>query len=375
MASFRERKKADGTKYWSVLYRIGGRKGTQHSLSFEGEQGEADARYALELFNTHGPGRALELLKVIRAERTKLTVDQYLRHHVEHLTGVDKGTRDRYTAFIINDISPHLGHIPLAELSRDDVRRWVNLLAASGSSGKTIMNKHGFLSGALAAGMPKHLQSNPCDGNRLPRWDRTEMVFLTRDEFRIMQRAVSQQYRPLIEFLVASGARWGEATALRPSDVDRDACTVRITRAWKMDGHSRMTLGTTKTRRSVRTINVPGRVLDQLDYSREWLFVNGRGNPVRIHSFQSNLWRPALARAMNEDLAKKEGRPVLTKRPRIHDLRHTCASWMIAAGVPLPVIQQHLGHESITTTVNTYGHLDRSSAEAAAAAISEMLDD
>lgn len=61
------------------------------------------------------------------------------------------------------------------------------------------------------------------------------------------------------------------------------------------------------------------------------------------------------------------------KMPRPHDLRHTCASWMIQAGVPLPVIQQHLGHESITTTVDRYGHLDRSSGVAAASAIGEMM--
>jgi len=46
---------------------------------------------------------------------------------------------------------------------------------------------------------------------------------------------------------------------------------------------------------------------------------------------------------------------------------------MIAAGVPLPVISAHLGHESIATTVNVYGHLDRSSSRAAAAAIGAAL--
>ncbi|MFD6195709.1 tyrosine-type recombinase/integrase [Mycobacteriaceae bacterium NPDC060252] len=60
-------------------------------------------------------------------------------------------------------------------------------------------------------------------------------------------------------------------------------------------------------------------------------------------------------------------------RPRIHDLRHTCASWLIQAGVPLPVIQQHLGHESIQTTVDVYGHLDLRSARAAAEAMGKAL--
>ena len=65
----------------------------------------------------------------------------------------------------------------------------------------------------------------------------------------------------------------------------------------------------------------------------------------------------------------------LEKKPRIHDLRHTCASWLIQRGIPLPVIQQHLGHESITTTVSVYGHLDRSSAQAVSEAMRQALAD
>jgi integrase len=63
----------------------------------------------------------------------------------------------------------------------------------------------------------------------------------------------------------------------------------------------------------------------------------------------------------------------LTKSPRAHDLRHLAASWMIAAGVPLPIIQQHLGHESIQTTIGVYRHLDRRSAQVAADAIGSAL--
>lgn len=59
--------------------------------------------------------------------------------------------------------------------------------------------------------------------------------------------------------------------------------------------------------------------------------------------------------------------------PRVHDLRHTCASWMIGAGVPLVVVSRHLGHEDITTTANVYSHLDRRSFDDAAEAIGRML--
>lgn len=63
----------------------------------------------------------------------------------------------------------------------------------------------------------------------------------------------------------------------------------------------------------------------------------------------------------------------MTPAPRIHDLRHTFASWAIQAGVPLPVIQRQLGHESIQTTVDTYGHLARSDFDPMIAAVSVNL--
>ena len=114
--------------------------------------------------------------------------------------------------------------------------------------------------------------------------------------------------------------------------------------------------------KSKRTVNVPVSVLGKLDYSREWLFVNRAGGPVRAHGFHARVWRSAVARSG------------LDPTPRIHDLRHTCASWMIAARVPAKVIQEHLGHQSIKTTMDVYGHLDRSTARVAADAIAEALN-
>lgn len=155
----------------------------------------------------------------------------------------------------------------------------------------------------------------------------------------------------------------------------RWAGTVRISQSWKQgaDGYR---LGSRKTKKGVRTINVPKSVLDKLDFSNEFLFVNRAGGPVRAQGFFARVWVPALKRAWpsvdGEDEPVKGGSKVL--RPRIHDLRHTCASWMIQAGVPLPVIQQHLGHESIQTTVAVYGHLDRRSMQAAADAIGRALE-
>ncbi|MGR7002765.1 tyrosine-type recombinase/integrase [Yinghuangia aomiensis] len=64
----------------------------------------------------------------------------------------------------------------------------------------------------------------------------------------------------------------------------------------------------------------------------------------------------------------------LTKAPRPHDLRHTHVAWLIAARVPLPAIQARLGHESITTTVDRYGHLVRELDSQITAAVEQAMN-
>lgn len=351
----RIRARNDGSTYTQVRYRINGRQG---SVSFDDH---AEALAFDTLITKVGAAKALEITRIVIAQDRGITVAQWLNHHNNHLTGVSAGTLAKYRSYTDNDMTA-IADIPLAALTPDDVAAWVNGLRNRNGdppSGKTVANKHGYLAGALAVAVERgHIKFNPCEKVRLPRWDRAEMCFLEPDEYQILREAITPYWRPLVDFLVVSGCRWSEATALRPKDVDRAAGTVRITKAWVPAAGGGFEVGVPKTRKSVRTINVDGSVLDVLDYSKDFLFTNsgrGRRNPdgvVRVHSFNPNVWQPALVRAAAAGLQK---------RPRVHDLRHTCASWLIQAGRPLPAVQEHLGHESIQTTISSYFHLDRCS--------------
>jgi integrase len=359
----RPRTRKDGSAFWEVLFRHDGR---QRSLSFE--TAEHGQRFR-DLVDLIGPAKALEAYDLTPTPRaangSSMTVEEWIEHHIEHLTGCERKTLDEYRRFLKRDIAPGLGKIPLTALRPDHLARWVQHLEAAGNAGKTIQNKHGFVSSALNAAVNSgHITVNPAAGQRLPRTERKEMVFLTKEEYHLLHGCFSDHYKPFVEFLAATGVRFSEATALQPTDIDPDAATVRISRAWKRIPGDGYELGPPKTKRSIRTIGVPRGVCDALDLSHEWLFVNTVGNPVRIYGWRENVWYPGLVKADEKGLKK---------RPRIHDLRHTCASWMISAGVPLPVIQQHLGHESIHTTIACYGHLDSRSMEAAVAAIGDFL--
>lgn len=365
-ATVRERHRKDGSTTHSVTHWIDGR---QTSLPFSDKR-SADAFAAL--IKAHGSRRAREMHGITAEPRRRqpdVTVTEWVQHYIEHLSGIDKRTIADYRSYLHNDIAPTIGQIPLTQLTTNDVAKWVNSMADAGSSGKTIANKHGaLLSPALTAAVKAgKIPTNPAAGVGIPRTEKAEMRFLSHAEFGVLLNNTAEYWRPLLRFLVASGARFSEVSALRPSDVDRRAGTVRISRAWKRHPNG-WTIGTTKTTKSNRTISLPPAALDDLDYSGEWLFTNSGRNvtglrgPVRIPNFRANVWWPALERA-----------GLLPPRPRIHDLRHTCASWMIQAGVPLPVIQSHLGHESIDVTVGVYGHLDRSHFQQAADAIGRAL--
>lgn len=355
MASIRERPRADGVTY-AVLYTL---KGRQSSLPFDSKKAAEAFKAAVDV---HGAQKALEMYGISTAPRRRdgLTVSQWVEHHIEHLTGVEQYTRDKYTAYLKRDIEPHIGSKLLTELSRDTVARWIQTIESTPVRGKlpktkTVENKVRFLAGALnAAVKADKISVNPAKDARITRGeDIHEHRYLSRDEYKLLLDSTTEYWRPLIEFLTNTGFRWGEALAVKPSDVNREEGTVRIARAWKKDSTG-YHIGPPKTRRSNRTIKVRKDVLDQLDYTHEWLFVNRDGNPVRYHGFKSRVWDKAV---------KKSG---LDPRPTPHDLRHTHASRLLNDGVPMAVVSRRLGHENINITVDLYGHIDKSSDAAAA---------
>jgi integrase len=197
------------------------------------------------------------------------------------------------------------------------------------------------------------------------------MTLLTPDEYQLLRASFTPRWWLLLDFLVASGCRFSEATALTPADVDRVNGLVRINKAWKRtpDGYE---LGQPKTRRSNRTINLPSSLIDRLDYSHEFLFTNSDGGPIRIYSWRTNVWYKSLEKAQRKD-PKNPDKPVLEKDVRVHDLRHSCASWLLGKGVPLITVSAQLGHEDTSVTVKIYGHLDRTAGQAAATVMADML--
>lgn len=144
MASLRRVTRKNGTAYVQVLYRLDGK---QTSTSFEDLATATKFQGLVEKF---GPQQALSTLGG-DPEMATMTVGEWIEHHIAHLTGLRKSTLWDYQSYLREDIGPSLGDLPLTGLTRDHIAKWTQHLADSGASGKTISNKHGFLSSALNA--------------------------------------------------------------------------------------------------------------------------------------------------------------------------------------------------------------------------------
>lgn len=281
------------------------------------------------------------------------------------------GTRAGYRAILDATILPRLGEMPIDSITADDVAAWVTWLEAQPSkrrpgktvAQKTVQNHHGLLSQILAGADARGLRKgNPARGVKATRQRRERMVALSQSEFATLLHFIPERGKPLVMWLAGTGMRWGEATALTWGDIDRSGATmlVHIDKAWQKGENAARVLGPPKTDAGERTISVPAELVAEMGTPARGdalVFTGTQGGPIWPGGFYSRIWRPAVDAANDDDRCAKAGLTPLGKRPRLHDLRHSHASWMIAAGRPLPYIQVRLGHEKITTTVDTYGHM------------------
>jgi integrase len=340
---------AEGKRY-RVRYRSGG---TETSQTF---RRKADAVEFSRILSAGGPLGAEQWIKAREDQRDTYTFSQWLEIYVDQLTGVTPRTRADYRAINTRYLG-ELQMLPLPLITRGHITALVNHMEADGLSAKTIKNVIHMLSSVMRLAIDEgHITKNPCARVRLPKpgIDMVEARFLTHEEFGALYAATPEYYRPLVAFLVGTGMRWSEATAVQTRHVDLERGTVRVEQAWKWQGKGKgFVIGPPKSPKARRTVNAAvgalAAVTPLLRKPADFVFVTRSGQPVRHNNFYSRVWQPAVKAA---GLVDSQGKPI-----RIHDLRHTHASWLISDGIPLEAVQDQLGHESILTTRGTYGRL------------------
>ncbi len=368
MASIETRRNKDATSY-RVVWRENGRKQEETFAS------EADAQNFKKLVEGHGNRwprgwiRGYGFADSVPSNAPNFS--DYAKRAINSRSRANERTRHDYLRDVDRHLNPYFGDKPIDTINREDVGKWLILISKTVAP-KTVKNMHDLASSIMRDAVDSGLiDRNVFRGAAatLPTVKTEEMVFLSRGEFDTLLSRIPEPYRPLVKTLAMTGLRWSEATALTVSDVQvLGRKTITVSKAWKRNPDSTMKLGEPKSRRSRRTITIGNDLVDDLipliasRPGEDRLFVSPNGRTVLHSNFRYRIWVPAVAAAQrcdaHPDAASACGCPgTVAKTPRIHDLRHSHAAWLIAAGVPLPAIQRRLGHESITTTIDRYGHL------------------
>ena len=285
-----------------------------------------------------------------------LTVGAYLDDWIAAVTPTVRPTTARgYAIHVDLWIRPVIGSLPILTLRSSDVRRVVHGVTAAGRSPRTAQSVLTTLRMVLVAAVRDgRLERNVADGVKAPRQRITKAPVIDVQHARAVLAAFEGHWmEPLVTVAIGTGMRLGELLALRWTDAVDPVIRVHASLRPKprKDGTGYvLDLTEPKTARSIRALEPGPFVWEALTRQRK----GQRTITPYVFTATDGQWLdPAnVTKAFQRHLAKS-GLP----RMRFHDTRHAYATLSLAAGVPLRVVQEALGHTSIALTAAVYAHV------------------
>lgn len=268
----------------------------------------------------------------------------------DHRASIKESTFIAYGYDFKNHLIPYFGKKLLSNIMREDVKSFKALELKQGLSPRTVgktltvlrlMFKHATIDGYIDAD-PARFVPNP----KVPQ---KKMLCLRLDEVEKLIEYSPPDYKALFATAVLTGARQGELLALRWGDLDLDGGYMYISQTF----HPRTGETPPKSSSANRAVPLPPKLVDILFAHQQFtggdpdalVFAGPDGGHMSAAHMVRDHFHPTL-----KDLG--------IRRVRFHDLRHTYAAMRIAAkNLNVKKLQEHMGHSSIKTTLDTYGHL------------------
>lgn len=351
----------DGSTTWRVRFREGVSEKTgkprQTCVTFD-HQHQAN-QFAALIDNGLTPTAALRQMRVDHASRTGPTLDQLAEQFFawkETDVRSDRTVAD-YRRDYRNWIKPTLGDRPAAAVTDHDVQSLIDEMTRTKLKPKSIADRHAILHGIYKWGIERgHVDRSPCLKTRLPKRVTSPPKGLRPNEWAALHaalRSIDTDAADLAEFMLATGWRWSEATALDVFDVEDNGVTVYVTmgRVMRRNAHNEVELvedaKSESGHRRTRLDDDAAEVVRRRVGSRYagLVFTTKTGAKWHYSHFRERAWNPAVKAAK------------LTRNPTPHWLRHSQAFWMLLAGAPVTAVQRRLGHKHISTTNDVYARM------------------
>jgi integrase len=271
-----------------------------------------------------------------------------------------------FTGYSLNvrRLDPLIGRIRLGQLTPQAIQGAYARLLAQGLAPSSVRQAHVVLHSALRQAVRWGMVGrNAADGVIVPRTEPSEMATLTSEQLHLLFESTHGQSLHAVWVLLATtGLREGEALGLRWSDIDMEKATLVVRRALQRHGSAGLVMVEPKTARSRRTIHLSRIAVETLDEhrarQREMRLIAGASwrSDFGALVFCSRTGLPMSSSWLNVVFKRELARAGLP-RIRIHDLRHTAATLLLTRGVHPKVVQDMLGHSTVTLTLDTYSHV------------------
>lgn len=278
-------------------------------------------------------------------------------------------TLEQYADLVNRYIVPALGPLPLADLSSLAVAKLVANVQANHP--RTAQLVHRFLSAAckraVAYGL---LAANPVAAVAAPRHRRADPRWLDAEGVHaLLSRTVGSRWHIAWSLALCLGLRRGELAGLKWRDVDLDKRLLTVSQQVQLIG-GRIVTGPPKSEAGLRSLPLPASLSAELAMWRraQRAPIGPECYVLSCHADGGPVTPGALNHALARDMRRAGLEPI-----NLHGLRHTMATMAVAQGVHLRVLQDLLGHASITLTADTYSHILPSTLRDAVDAINEIM--
>ena len=307
-------------------------------------------------------------------EPTKLTVTQFLDRWLEDSAKptIRESTYENYRLMIRLHIVPYIGGVVLSKLTPAHVQGMQSRILNTGVSPRTCQLARQILHRAIEQGVKWGMvPRNVCDAVDPPRVPKRPMKTFTPEQaFRFLKEAEQDRLSAMYVLAISAGLRMGELLAIQWQDIDFDAGTLSVQRGL-VEVNGRQLIQEPKTAKGRRMVDLPRFAVDALLEHRKrtlaegharipWVFCTKGGELLRKNNVRSSSYMGILKRAnqkFTEQAEKKGVIPELLPIIRFHDLRHTAATIMLSQGVHPKIVQERLGHSTISMTLDTYSHV------------------
>jgi len=354
-----KRDQGEGT----IRHRADGRWEARVSLRLD--DGRVRRRSVYARTKTEARERMQELLREVArglpVPDERMTVDGYLRQWLRDVEGsVRPLTIAAYRRWLLIHVVPEIGAQPLSRLTPRDVQAMLARKRAQGLSPRSVAHIRTVLRTALQQavrwGVLARNVAALAEPPRVP--DRQVEAMAPEEAAGILRAVAGTRIEGLVTVALYIGLRSGEALGLRWADVDLEARVLRVHVALQRRDRA-FALVEPKTARSRRTLGLPGPAVEALRAQRarqaEMRLAAGSAwrEPVLDLVFTTATGAPFHGPTVTHELQASLARAGLRPR-RFHDLRHGCATLLLASGTDIAVVRDILGHSTIGLTADTY---------------------